>query len=293
MNRRSYLKLCAAALGDLALSPLSFAQSQEAQLHTATIHRQLRFTISLTNPYSEELPDQTLWLYIPAVETPTQKLGNLKVSMDYHLSSDVLGHGILKLSFPQVAPLATKIVTLIVDVALYSEPTRAPLLNVQEWLGSELYIETGDERIKLLAAELKRSTARDTSLAIYDWIKQHLQYAGYVADDLGALSALIQRRGDCTEYAYLAVALARANDIPARMVGGYVIDRNIEVWAEDYHNWAEVYFEGAWRLLDAQKEHWLTPTEQYVAFRYYRDKVINQIGLAHRYKMKGLMQVRF
>jgi transglutaminase-like putative cysteine protease len=114
-----------------------------------------------------------------------------------------------------------------------------------------------------------------------------LSYAGYLADDYGALYALTNRRGDCTEYAYLATALARASSIPARMVGGYVTDRDITPRAGDYHNWAELYIDGSWRLLDAQKGNWLQPIDQYVAFRYHRVEMPNPLGTAHRFRIEG------
>lgn len=292
MKRRDCLMAGVAALGSAAVAPWLLAQPQTAWLKGDAIRRQLRFTVTLTNPKSHEVLDQILWLYVPAAETPTQRLDAIKVSIPHDLLSDTLGHSIVRLTLPQVAPLADTVVSIVADVILKSVPTLTPLSNPQDWLGAERYIEIGDPRIQALAAELKHSVERDTARAIYDWIQQYLQYAGYVADDRGALDALNRRRGDCTEYAYLAVALARANGIPARMAGGYVADRNSVVRAEDYHNWVEVYFDGAWQLLDAQKERWLAPTEQYVAFRFYRDEVINPIGLAHRFRMEGALEVR-
>ena len=87
--------------------------------------------------------------------------------------------------------------------------------------------------------------------------------------------------------------MARANGIPARMVGGYNIDNNAVLKATDYHNWAELYVDGAWLLLDTQKGRWLAPPEQYVAFRHYRDQAINPVGLAHRYSQEGKFEVSF
>lgn len=291
MTRRDCLRTCLTVLGDVA-SVAAAPWFRAAWSSEGGVRRQLRFTVSLTNPKPHELRDQTLWLYGPAAETPTQKLDAISVSMPYEPLSDGFGHSIIKLVFPRVAPLACKLVSIVADVLLTSTPAPTPLVDPRSWLCAERYIEADDVRLRALAAEFRRSTERDTAQAIYGWIKQHLQYAGYMADDRGALEALNRRRGDCTEYAYLAVALARANGIPARMVGGYVIDRNSVLRAEDYHNWAEVYVDGAWRLLDAQKEHWLMPTEQYVAFRFYRDEAINPIGLAHRFRIKGALEVR-
>lgn len=288
MNRRDCLRSGIALLGGLALAPLSFAQPRHG-----AVPLQLRFTASLTNPLSDELRDQVVWLYMPVAETPTQKLDALKISTEYELLSDALGHSIVKLVFPRFAPLASKVVNIAAEVTLHGEPASTPLRNPSDWLGAERYIETGDRRIQALAAELACPTPSDTARAIYDWVRGHVEYAGYVADDMGALDALAQRRGDCTEYAYLAVALARANGIPARMVGGYVTERSITPRADEYHNWAEVYVDGAWRLLDAQKGHWLTPAEQYVAFRHYREDLANPLEGAHRFRVAGAVQLKF
>lgn len=277
----------------MALSSVSFARIPLNPQEGNRIQKQLRFTVTLTNPKPYELVDQVLWLYMPAAETPTQKLESIKVSVPYERQIDPLGHSVITLVFPRFAPLSAKVVSFIVNVSMSASPEMAPLENPQVWLRSERYIETDDSIMQSLAAKLKRQEPRDTALAIYDWIKQHLHYAGYLADDRGAAYALDQRQGDCTEYAYLAVALARANGIPARMVGGYVTDKNAILRATDYHNWAEVYFDGAWRLLDAQKEQWLSPAEDYVAFRFYRDKEDNPIGLAHRYSQSGELEIRF
>lgn len=288
MNRRDCLKICAAFLGGAAIVPFSFAQPRPG-----AVRLQLRFVASLANPVNDELRDQVVWLYMPVGETPTQKLEGLKVSADYELLSDALGHSIVKLVFQRFAPLASKVVNIAADVTLDGEQASTALTNPRNWLGAERYVETGDRRIQALAAELACPTQRGTARAIYDWVRGHLEYAGYVADDMGALDALIRRRGDCTEYAYLAVALARANGIPARMVGGYVAERSIAPRAEEYHNWAEVYVDGAWRLLDAQKGHWLVPAEQYVAFRYYREDLANPLEGAHRFRVAGAVQVKF
>jgi Transglutaminase-like superfamily len=290
MKRRECLKFCMAALSNVVVSRLGYAQ---ALTEGGDIKRQLRFTLTLTNPKSYRLVDQTLWLYMPATETPTQKLDSIKVSMPFKQQTDPLGHSIIELTFPQIAPLATKIITVTADVTLKTEPKLEPLITPQAWLTTERYIETADPGIQTLAKSLKQAQNSDTAQAIFEWVKQHLNDSSYVADDRGAAYALDKRKGDCTEHAYLAVALARATGIPARMVGGYDINNNAVLKASDYHNWAELYFNGTWRLLDTQKERWLIPTEHYVAFRYYRDTAVNPIGLAHRYRVEGELEVGF
>ncbi|AOX99677.1 transglutaminase family protein [Jeongeupia sp. USM3] len=288
MNRRHCFKLGVTFVGGLLLAPFGMS----ALPTSTTVRRQLRLSVVLTNPLNEPLQDQVLWLYVPAAETATQTLQGLSVSMAHEVLTDELGHRFVKLSLPQLAPLASKTVSIAADLDMRVEPLAALLAQPSSWLQDERYIEVRDARMQAKAAELKRDTALATGRAIYDWVRQSMHYAGYIADDLGALYALTQHRGDCTEYAYLAAALARACSIPARMVGGYVSDRNFVPRPEEYHNWAELYIDGAWRLLDAQKENWLAPADQYIAFRFYRDKVINPVGLAHRFLVQGAMQVR-
>ena len=113
--------------------------------------------------------------------------------------------------------------------------------------------------------------------------------AGYAPEDFGALYALRQRRGDCSEYACLVVALCRAAGIPARMVEGYVSDRSFAPKPMDFHDWAEVLVDGQWRVVDAQKGALLEKEALYIAFRYFRDKALNGVGLAHRYRVEGGM----
>ncbi len=289
MKRRDCLKACATLFIGSALMREPLAQP--AMTRTHTISRQLRFTVSLTNPKPRGLLNQCLWLYAPAAESPTQRLASLKVSMPHERLSDAFGHAIARLDFPDFPPLATKLVAISANVQMTDRPVPAPLPNPQDWLGAERFVETGDPRIQALAARLKRPVGRDTGQAIYAWVRQNLRYTGFSADTRGALDALRRGGGDCTEYACLAVALARANGLPARRVSGYVTDRDSVLRADGYHDWAEVYFDGAWRLLDAQKEHWLEPAEQYVAFHYGQGEADSLVGLAQRFRVQGELEV--
>ena len=291
MRRRDCLKAGAVLFIDPALMREPLAQAA-ATTRTNLIHRQLRFTVSVINPKPHGLRDQRLWLYAPAAESPTQQLAALTVSMPHERLTDALGNAIVKLDFPDLPPLATKVVAITADLLLKNEPVPAPLGNPQDWLAAERFVESDDGRIRALAAKLRHSDESDTGKAIYGWVSQNLRYTGYAADPRGALGALLDEGGDCTEYACLSVALARANGIPARWVSGYVIARDSVLRPADYHDWAEVYFGGAWRLLDAQKGHWLGPAEQYVAFRYGQDQVPNPIGSAQRFRVQGELEVK-
>lgn len=60
-----------------------------------------------------------------------------------------------------------------------------------------------------------------------------------------------QRSGDCTEYAVLLTALARAFDIPAKVVlGTVIVEQHGKINAYG-HAWVEAFKEGTWHILDA------------------------------------------
>ncbi|WP_245953080.1 transglutaminase-like domain-containing protein [Alteromonas aestuariivivens] len=60
-----------------------------------------------------------------------------------------------------------------------------------------------------------------------------------------------QQSGDCTEYAVLSTALARALGLPARViVGSVIVELPDEVVAYG-HAWAEVWHNERWNIVDA------------------------------------------
>lgn len=288
MDRRLFLKhlLVAPLFGIGTLAP------DVTQAVSSLILRRIRFILTFSNPLNSALENQRFWCYLPADIAATQRLRGVQVSMEYHLHKDALGHQIIELSFDRFPALAQKVVTVTAEVELDVRVHQSQVLpDANTWLVAERLIQSDDLHIRALATELRRATDTDTARAIYEWVQDNLRYTGFLAEELGALQALLELRGDCTEYADLVVALARANQIPARMIGGYVVDRDIVPLPQDYHNWAELYLEGAWRMVDAQKKNWLEPIGHYVIFRIHSDRVLNQVGLPHRYRLQGELKV--
>ena len=291
VGRRNGLKAIATVIALGASPPM--ARNVVASPFPEKTRRQLRQTLVLSNPYDRELVEQIVWMYLPVRLTATQFLEALSISSEHVLHSDPLGQTVAELRIHQMPPFGQKIVTISADLSLSTVPLKMPQGNVATWLDEERYIEINDPKVQLLAATLRKTSPSETVDAIYDWVSHRLERTAYSADDFGAAQALLQGAGDCTEFAYLSVALARVNRIPARMVGGYVADRSMLLRAEDYHNWAEVYIDGVWRVLDAHRQQRMPNPVDYVAFHYYRDKSVNPIGLAHRYQVVGDVRVRF
>jgi len=256
------------------------------------IPRQIRLNLVIENPTNRTLTNQIVWLYAPVKRTATQQLEKLDINLPYQLTEDALGNQIIKLQFDQFPPYGTKLVSIRADLLMSASPSPSQLKRSGLFLDEERYVEANDPVIQSTAALVRTPQAVDTVGSIYQWVKSNMHYAGYIADDLGARYAVLNKRGDCTEYAYLVTALARANRIAARTLGGYVMDRNGAPRADEYHNWAEVYVDGTWQLLDAQKENFQIKTEQYVAMRIISSTVTNVLEASHRFRVQGEVNVR-
>lgn len=101
--------------------------------------------------------------------------------------------------------------------------------------------------------------------AMASWIRGHLDYAGGSSDaTTTAADTYVARRGVCRDFAHLLIALVRAADIPARMVAAYAWQLD----PPDFHAVAEVWLDGAWRLIDATG---LAPVEGLVRIGVGRD----------------------
>lgn len=104
------------------------------------------------------------------------------------------------------------------------------------------------------------SNIHDKVSRVFNFVVSHLHYVSQEYER-GALWALENGTGDCSEYSYLFVALCRAAGIPARIQTGFAFHLSNEK-LKDGHMWAEYYLENygwipvdaTWRLFDAMDE---------------------------------------
>jgi transglutaminase-like putative cysteine protease len=86
------------------------------------------------------------------------------------------------------------------------------------------------------------------AVAMAEWIQREMDYiAGSSDASTTAVDAFVSRRGVCRDFAHLMASFARAAGIPARLVSAYA-------WGlkpPDFHAVAEIWLDGAWRLVDS------------------------------------------
>jgi transglutaminase-like putative cysteine protease len=125
------------------------------------------------------------------------------------------------------------------DGAMSLNKHQTPPGDLSKYFEEEKYIEVNDPIIQNIdLVHTFTEYPLDHVKMNYDYVMEHLNYLGYNPDDIGAVEALKNKGGDCTDYSDTFVTLCRASGFPARSIEGYPID------AEDLnmgHSWSEVF----------------------------------------------------
>jgi transglutaminase-like putative cysteine protease len=243
--------------------------------HAAT--RPIHYSFTITNTGSTVTKEVHFWTYAPIGQI------NLQTSVPYQLITDDLGNQILYFTFNNIPPYAAQIITIEADI----NPKGHARQDTRAYLKTEPFCEADDPAIRALAKRLQCPTVLETAKNIYDWVSTNVRYAGYLKDPRGALYALKYREGDCTEYMYLFVALCRADKIPARGIGGYLANNNPVLKPDAYHNWAECYIDGAWRIVDPQRKVFMGDQALYIPLHVIGAALTNPISAPYKFACKG------
>ncbi len=190
------------------------------------IPRHLRYSFTLQNTHTAMLDKAEFWVYVPVRQTSTQRVAKISASHGYQLVVDKLGNQILHFEFENFPPLASKVIDIQADLFMSDTANPASGGDSTHFLAPERYVEADAPEITALAKTLRAATPIATSKAAYAWVAANLKAENFIPEDRGALYALHNKSGDCTEFMDLFVALSRANGIPARGLGGYVVTEN-------------------------------------------------------------------
>lgn len=84
-----------------------------------------------------------------------------------------------------------------------------------------------------------------------DYVSEYISLPTYIHGFNFASTVATSKSGDCTEYAVLLAALARANGLSSRVIiGTVIIMDDVSVDAVG-HAWTEVWYNNEWHILDA------------------------------------------
>jgi len=273
MLKRSVLFILVTLLTGSALIIIFHTQNLDRFFSDdSTRLKRISYRFVIQNTSNHVVKRAELWANAPVAETSTQRVTKISSSHLYDVEGDDFGNRIFHYTFDNLPPYASRVITIRVDLLMRERPLRSVRVTNEVYLVEEQFIETDDPQIRHLALSLKARNSLATAENIYRWITGNISYVGYVKKNHGARHALKAKQGDCTELMYLFVALCRAAGVPARGIAGYHCPESAALDPEQYHNWAEFYAEGHWRLCDPQKRVFMQQAADYVALR-----VINRL----------------
>ena len=252
-----------------------------------SIPRHIQYSFTLQNRTNRLVKKAELWTYAPVRQTASQQCMNVEASHPFQVISDDLGNQVLYFTFQNLPPYGTKIITIRAELLLSDRPNSFLVKDLRAYLQAEKYCESDDPEICRLATRLKGPTPLSTVENIFRWVAGNVRYVGYLRNARGALHALRNKDGDCTEFMYLFAALCRANDIPARCIGGYVLSGNAILRPNGYHNWVAFYDNGVWRVADPQGRIFLQNQSHYIAMQIITESPKNPMGTYHRFRFSG------
>jgi transglutaminase-like putative cysteine protease len=229
-----------------------------------------------------------LRVYAPVQRTSHQNLADIESNYPFEVQKDEWGNTVLSFRLKDIAPYGRRHLRIRADLDVAERPQAFSLNDEDVFLNAEPYIETDHPRMQVAAGLSRRGDKESSLRAAYEWVIAQLERESYIEDDRGALWALRNGQGDCTQQMYLFVALARLHGVPARGVGGYVLSSGSRsVSPTDYHNWAEVYLDGAWHVVDPDKAVFMSDGDDYIAMRIIRPPDRSPLGDSHRYEYDG------
>jgi transglutaminase-like putative cysteine protease len=281
------LVACSAVLVAGFVLALHIYHPRSPQKPTYPIQRQIQYSFTLQNRANQTLKNAEFWAQAPVKETANQRCERLEVSHPYQLLSDEHGNQTLYFQIPEMPPFGTLIVSVKAFLLLSETPNALPTLDLKAYLEPEPFCESTAPEISRLAATLGSRKPRDAAEKIFNWVTSNLKDSGYIRNERGALYALRNKQGDCTEFMYLFAALCRAGQIPARTIGGYVCSGNTVVTPKDYHNWAEFYDGKRWRIADPQRKNMMKETSHYIAMQVITDASCSPMAGFQRFRFAG------
>ena len=146
----------------------------------------------------------------------------------------------------------------------YDIPKQSPFesifdQSIDTYLKSEKFIQSTHPKVVSLSNELKKSTVLETLKSNFGYVNAIKESNTRILTD--ALSALKLNRASCNGKSRLFTAICRAQGIPARVVGGTILEN---IRKRTSHLWAEVYYGGNWIPFDIFNNHFASLPAHYL-----------------------------
>ena len=121
--------------------------------------------------------------------------------------------------------------------------------DLAKYLKATMNCQVDNAKIKAIVDKVTKglSSVKDKAVAIYNYVRDYIDYAFYYDTKHGAVGTLEVGSGNCVDQAHLLVAMLRTADIPARYVHGTCTFSSGSTYG---HVWAQVLIGDIWYVAD-------------------------------------------
>lgn len=162
------------------------------------------------------------------------------------LERDPAGNLSLSVAVGSLGARETRLVTVTAELAATTPTTAAGRVAP----GASALLDLDAAPVRSLAATVSAASPGQRLDVLWESLRQRLEPEGFRASPRRVKTTLSLGRGDCTDLALVAVAVARASGLPARLATGWNVDGPGLLGPDAYHDWAEVHDGTRWRAVD-------------------------------------------
>ena len=121
--------------------------------------------------------------------------------------------------------------------------------DIKPYLNPSKNCQSDNSILKAKAAAITKglTTQKAKATAIFNWVRDHINYSFYYNTRYGAVGTYNSRSANCVDTAHLIIALQRASGIPARYEKVYARFSSGHWYG---HVVAQVYIDGVWYKAD-------------------------------------------
>ncbi len=273
-----------ALLTTLAIQP---ARAEGFDRWSDAARYEFEYRVDLSSIDSRDGQRGRLWIPMPADTRDQQVLSVVVESpLPHREQRDPLGNRIATIDWEGPAPQGEIVFRYTVErmpssgipVDAVSAPYDAPDRYLQPTKKIPL-----DGVIAQLGAQEARGEASDAAKirAFYDYVYANIRYAkngtGWGQGD--AIWACTERYGNCTDFHFLLMGMARSQGIPARFMIGFPIPHDrTEADIAGYHCWAQAWDPArGWLPMDAS-EAWKSKQADAFFGKLPNDRIVFTVG---------------
>lgn len=216
----------------------------------------LNYSLMVKNISEKPVGNFSAFIALPLTISPQQIVSNLHIHpSNLTISTDVEGNHWTHFSVNRMEAKESRLLSYSAEVEMKPLiiPQRISKIAktnpyerkfLQNYLKPESHIESDHPKIVEMAAKIPNNNpltfAKRAAKQVQKTVKYEIQLG-----EFGAAFAIEKRKGDCTEFAALFVALCRAAGIPARTNAGFALAQRWE-----RHATAEFLVQGRWIPID-------------------------------------------